>query len=272
MGQYTKVEIEQDTKTGIGVVRLDNPPENVINLELLLDLESALDKLDRDETIDAIVLGTSQEVFCSGADLKEISELETEGGNRWLTAYMETVDRLRDTGKPTIAAVESVCVAGGNELIMGCDLIVAGESAKLGQPEVIVGSTAAGGGLQLLPLIVGEKRAREILLTGDLLTAEEAERYGLVNRVVDDGAATEEAARLAEEIINKSSSQAYRMMKAVMKSWSNLAMHHQEMAREMTAAVWNSEEFNERADQFLAEEDLDARSFTGVRPNPSDRE
>ena len=149
---------------------------------------------------------------------------------------------------------------------MGCDLIVAGESARFGQPEVVVGSTAAGGGLQLLPLIVGEKRARELLLTGDLLTAAEAERYGLVNRVVEDGTATEAARDLAAEIVAESSPQAYRMMKAVMKSWDNLAMHHREMARELTAAVWNSQEFEERAEQFLAGEDLDSRPFTGVRP------
>jgi len=86
-----------------------------------------------------------------------------------MSQYFETIDVLRDTGKPTVAAIEGFCAAGGNELAMGCDLIVAGESAKFGQPEVGVGSTAAGGGVQLLPLlVVGEKRAREMLLLGDV--------------------------------------------------------------------------------------------------------
>lgn len=272
MSRYAKIEVKRDEEARIAVVGLDNSPQNVIDIELLLDLGTALDDVDRDESIDAIVLGTTQDVFCSGADLEEITGLDAESGNRWLTAYMETVDRLRDTGKPTIAAVESTCVAGGNELVMGCDLIVAGESAHFGQPEMFVGSTAAGGGLQLLPLIVGEKRAREMILTGKLLGADEAERYGLINRVVEDGAAEEAAFDLATGIIEASSPQAYRVMKAVMKSWTNLAMHHQEMARELTAAVWNSEEFNERADQFFADENLRPRAFTGVRPTDPDEE
>ncbi|GAA0460476.1 enoyl-CoA hydratase/isomerase family protein (plasmid) [Halococcus dombrowskii] len=266
MRDHDKVAVDHDEDSGIAFVRLDNPPQNVIDLELLLDLKDALDEMDTDDAIDAIILGTAQDVFCSGADLDEISGLDAEEGNRWLTAYMDTVDRLRDTGKPTIAAVERTCVAGGNELVMGCDLIVAGESATFGQPEVLVGSTAAGGGLQLLPLIVGEKRAREMLLTGDLLSAEEAERFGLVNRVVEDATTDDKAVKLALDIIENSSPQAYRMMKAVMKSWTNLAMHHREMAREMTAAVWNSTEFDERAREFLTNEELDPRSFTGVRP------
>ncbi|MFQ3319359.1 MAG: enoyl-CoA hydratase/carnithine racemase [Natronomonas sp.] len=272
MSDYTSVAVERETDSNVAFVRLDNAPQNVIDLELLLDLGTALDELDRDGDVDAIILGTTQEVFCSGASLDEIANLDAEAGNRWLTAYMETVDRLRDTGKPTIAAVENTCVAGGNELVMGCDLIVAGESARFGQPEVFVGSTAAGGGLQLLPLIVGEKRAREMILTGELLRADEAKRIGLVNRVVEDGTADEAAVDLATQIIEQSSPQAYRVMKAVMKSWNNLAMHHREMARELTAAVWNSQEFNERAEQFINDEALDARSFTGVRPTESDEE
>jgi len=94
-----------------------------------------------------------------------------------------------------IAAVNGVCVAGGHEIAMACDLVIAGESARLGQPEVIVGSTAMGLGVQLLPLIVGEKRAREMLFTGRLLSAEEAYHFGLVNKVVEDERVHEELER-----------------------------------------------------------------------------
>lgn len=258
------------TEPGIGILRLDRPERNLLNGELVRDLTAALDAFDRDPEIDAIVLGSTSPVFSAGADLAELRKLSNEEANRWLSGYFELVDRLRDTGKPTVAAVEGDCVAGGNELAMGCDLIVAGESARFGQPEVVVGSTAAGGGLQLLPLIVGEKRAREMLLTGELLGAEEAERYGLVNRVVDDGEAESAARELARTVIESASPQAYRTMKAVMKSWTNLAMHHREMARELTAAVWTAEEFDERAEAFLAGRDMEAGSFTGVRPEQGD--
>lgn len=149
---------------------------------------------------------------------------------------------------------------------MGCDLIVAGESARFGQPEVGVGSTAAGGGLQLLPLVVGEKRARELLLTGRLLEASEAERFGLVNRVVPDEAVEDRALALVQEIIDTKSPQAYRAMKAVMSGWTNLAMLQREMARDMTARVWDSPEFRERAAAFQAREEFEPRPFTGARP------
>jgi enoyl-CoA hydratase/carnithine racemase len=190
--------------------------------------------------------------------------MSREAGNRFLTGYVEMVDRLRSTGKPTVAAVEGACVAGGNELVIGADLIVAGESARFGQPEALVGSTAAGGGVQMLPLIVGEQRAKDLLLTGRLLPAETAEEWGLINRVVPEGEAAERAVEVAGEILDSNSPQAYRVIKSIMKRWNNLAMVDREVARELTAAVWTSEEFGERADAFLAGDEQEPRPFTGT--------
>lgn len=248
-------------------VRLDRPDAgNTITLDLLLELTDALDDADRDDATDAIVLGSTGDTFCAGGDLGELGSLPAEDGIRWMTAYFEAIDRLRDTGKPAIAAVEGPCVAGGNELAMGCDLVVAGEGARFGQPEVGVGSTAAGGGVQLLPLMIGEKRARELLLTGDLIGAEEARHIGLINRVVEAGGAEAEATSLAGEIIDGTSPQAYRTIKAIMKGWTNLGLLNREMARDMTAQVWASEEFRERADAFMDHDGPATREFTGVRP------
>ncbi|MFB6171243.1 MAG: enoyl-CoA hydratase/isomerase family protein [Haloarculaceae archaeon] len=248
-------------------VLIDRPSaNNTLDLATLLDLGQAFTDADRDPDTQAILLGSTADPFCSGAELAELRDMAFEEGSRWLTAYLETIDVLRETGKPVVAAVGGTCVAGGNELVMGCDLIVAGESARFGQPEVGVGSTAAGGGLQMLPLVVGEKRARELLLTGRLLEAAEAERFGLVNRVVPDDAVEERALALLQEIVDTKSPQAYRAMKAVMSGWTNLAMLQREMARDMTARVWDSPEFRERADAFLAREEPDARPFTGARP------
>jgi len=118
----------------------------------------------------------------------------------------------------------------------------------------------------LLPLVVGQKRAADILLTGRLLDAAEAERFGLVSRVVPDGEVEERAVALLQEIIETKSPQAYRAIKAVLNTWSNLGMVHREMARDMTARVWASGEFRERADAFAAGEEMDARPFTGAQP------
>lgn len=264
---YETIETERVVDGRITVVRLARPDQNnVIDRQVLADLTAAVEAADRDDDVDAIVLGSTDTPFCTGASLEEINELSFEEGARWMGAYFDTLGLLRTTGKPVIAAVEGTCVAGGHELIMACDLVIAGESAKVGQPEVGVGSTAGGGGLQLLPLQVGEKRARELLLTGELLEAEEAQDWGLINRVVDDGDAEAEASALAEQIVDTKSPQAYRAIKSMMKSWSNLAMVNQEATRDTTARVWDSTEFSERAEAFLAREEQKPESFHGTLP------
>jgi enoyl-CoA hydratase/carnithine racemase len=165
-----------------------------------------------------------------------------------------------------IAAVKGACVAGGNEIAMACDLVVAGRSAKLGQPEILVGSTAMGLGLQLLPLLVGEKRAREMLFTGRLLSAEEAYQFGLVNKVVDDEKVEEEARKLAVQIIDNASPQAFRVMKSGLKFWTDLAMLNMMIARDVTSMVWTSEEFRKRTKDFLEKRGVKPGKFSGIMP------
>jgi enoyl-CoA hydratase/carnithine racemase len=252
-------------------IRLDRPAQNnVITARTLDELTVAITDADRDGEVGGILLGSTEPPFCSGASLEELNDLSWEEGARWMTAYFETLDLLRDTGKPVVAAAEGTCVAGGNELASACDLIVAGESTRFGQPEVGVGSTAAGGGVQLLPLMVGEKRARDLLLTGRLLEADEAKAIGLINRVVDDGGAEDAAADLLGTILDEKSPQAYRTIKAIMKQWTNFGLVGQEMARDLTARVWDSPEFSERAEAFLAREEQQARRFEGTRPRETD--
>jgi enoyl-CoA hydratase len=258
----------------IARIRFDRADRNnVLDSRVLDELTVAITDADRDDDVRGILLGSTEPPFCSGASLAELTELQWEEGARWMTAYFETLDLLRDTGKPVVAAAEGTCVAGGNELASACDLIVAGESTRFGQPEVGVGSTAAGGGVQLLPLMIGEKRARDLLLTGRLLEAEEAKSIGLINRVVDDGDAEAKAAEILTTIADEKSPQAYRTIKAVMKQWTNLGLTGQEMARDLTARVWDSPEFQERAEAFLAREEQKPRRFHGTRPrDPEDVE
>jgi len=251
-------------------VRLDTPDRNnTIDLSMLADLHEAFTEADRDRDVRGILLGSTSDPFCAGADVNELRELGFEDGTRWMQLYFDTLDVLRDTGKPVVAAVDGTCVAGGNELTMACDLVVAGESARFGQPEVGVGSSAAGGGVQLLPLLVGEKRAREMLLLGELLSAEEAERIGLINRVVDDDEVEDRAMGLLTRIVDTKSPQAYRAIKGIMKTWTNLGLVAEPMARDMTANVWASEEFDDRVSAFLARQEQTPRPFTGTRPDPS---
>ncbi|RLI19813.1 enoyl-CoA hydratase [Candidatus Bathyarchaeota archaeon] len=265
---YERIIVERDSKDSrLLWIKLNYPEKlNVLHLKLLNEFYDALVNADRDDETQAILITGVGKAFSAGADVRELMKGNFEQGLRWLKAYWRVIEVIRETGKPVIAAVKGACVAGGHEIVMACDLVVAGKSARLGQPEVIVGSTAMGIGVQLLPLIVGEKRAREMLFTGKLLSGEEAYKIGLVNRVVDDDMVEEEARKLAIHIIENASPQAFRVMKSGLKFWTDLAMLNMMMARDITSMVWASEEFRERCKDFLEKRKMKPRKFTGTMP------
>jgi enoyl-CoA hydratase/carnithine racemase len=265
---YKKVIVERDSEDNRLIwIKLNYPERlNVMHLEMLKEFYDALVNADRDETLQAMLITGVGKAFCAGADVKELMDGNFGKGLRWYEAYWKVLELIRETGKPVIAAVKGACVAGGHELMMVCDLVVAGKSARFGQPEVIVGSTALGSGVQLLPLIVGEKRARELLFTGKLLSADEAYEVGLVNRVVADEDVEAEARKFAQTVIDNASPQAFRVMKSGLKFWTNLAMLNIQMARDITSMVWASEEFRERCRDFLGKKKLKPRKFTGITP------
>jgi len=264
---YKRIIVERDSDSRISWIKLNNPERlNVLNMELMNELYDALLSADKDDSVHAIIIASVGNNFCAGADLRELINLDFEKGVRWSEAYWRILRLIRETGKPVIAAIRGACVGGGHELVMMCDLVVAGKSSKLGQPEATVGSTALGGGVQLLPLIVGDKRAREILFTAKLLSADEAYQLGLVNRIVDDEKVDEEARKLAIEIIDKRSPQAFRVMKSALTFWTDLAMLNRQLARDITSMVWLSEEFRERSRDFLEKRRMKPRKFTGISP------
>jgi enoyl-CoA hydratase/carnithine racemase len=265
---YKKIIVEKDKEDKrILWIKLNYPEKlNIVHLELLHEFYEALVKADKDNAVQAIIITGVGKAFSAGADVKELMDGDFESGIRWLKAYWNVIEIMRETGKPVIAAVNGACVAGGHEIAMACDLVVAGKSAKLGQPEVIVGSTAMGLGVQLLPLTVGEKRAREMLFTGRLLSADEAYQVGLVNRVVSDEKVEEEARKLAIHIIDNASPQAFRVMKSGIKFWTDLAMLNMMMARDVTSMVWASKEFRERCKDFLEKKKMKPKKFSGIMP------
>ncbi len=266
--KYEKVIVEKDSEDERLVwIKLNHAERlNVLHLKMLNELHEAFIEVDKDNDIQAILITGVGRTFSAGADLKELSKGSFEQGLRWLKAYWRVVELLRETGKPTIAAVRGACVAGGHEIAIACDLVVAGKSARLGQPEILVGSTAMGIGVQLLPLIVGEKRAREMLFTGKLLSAEEAYNVGLVNRVVDDHKVEGESRKLAAQIVANASPQAFKVMKSGLKFWTDLAMMNSMMARDITAMVWTSKEFRARCKDFLEKKKMKPRKFLGIMP------
>lgn len=259
-----KVVFEIDADSRIAWIKLNEPKMNVLSMKMLEELSEAILKSEKGD-FSAIILSSTGKNFCAGADLNELKSLTFEEGLKWFERYMEVVRLLRTSSKPTIAAVRGFCVAGGNELAMACDLVVASKNANFGQPEVRVGSTAMGLGVQLLPLTVGEKRARELLLTGRIIDAEEAFRIGLINRVVDDDKLEESARSLAIEIIENCSPQAFRVIKSGLNFWTDLAMLWGQIARDLTSLIWFSNEFRERCEEFLQKKKLAPRKFHGIK-------
>ncbi len=194
---YESVLIE--TQGHVGLVRINRPQaRNALNASVLRELNDALESFDADPAIGAMVLTGDDKAFAAGADIKEMAEESAMG---MLTrSHIPQFDRLLKLHKPLIAAVSGWCLGGGCELAMACDMIIASETARFGQPEINLGVIPGAGGTQRLTRVVGKALAMEMVLNNRTLTAEEARQYGLVNRVVPVERCLEEALQLAEEI------------------------------------------------------------------------
>ncbi|MBK8541244.1 MAG: enoyl-CoA hydratase/isomerase family protein [Ardenticatenia bacterium] len=191
-----------DREPPIATVRLNRPQVlNALSPDLIAELIDALQALDKDPDVGAIVLTGNERAFAAGADIGRMAEstvveqIERDQFAVW--------DKIRRVKKPIIAAVSGWCLGGGNETAMMCDMIIASETARFGQPEIGIGIIPGAGGTQRLTQAVGKARAMELVLTGRQFTADEALAMGLINRVVPVEIYLEEAQALAREIASK---------------------------------------------------------------------
>jgi enoyl-CoA hydratase len=193
------IHVENQFSPQIALVRLNRPKElNALNLQLMLELKKALQELDEDEAVRCIIITGNQQAFAAGADIKQM-ENKTAIDLLKIDQF-ETWDQIRKTKKPIIAAVSGFALGGGCELAMTCDMIVASETARFGQPEIKIGIMPGAGGTQRLTRAVGKALAMEMVLTGKFISAEEALKAGLINKVVPEELYLEEAVKLANEV------------------------------------------------------------------------
>ncbi|MGU3574130.1 enoyl-CoA hydratase [Brucellaceae bacterium C25G] len=188
-----------ETHDRVGLVKLNRPEAlNALNKQLLLDLRDALLKLEQNESIGAIIITGSEKAFAAGADIKEMQPVH------FVDAYLDEMfvnnQHLDHVRKPVIAAVAGYALGGGCELAMMCDFIIAADNAKFGQPEITLGIMPGMGGSQRLTHYVGKAKAMDMCLTGRLMDAEEAERSGLVSRIVPLASLQDEAMKAARKI------------------------------------------------------------------------
>ncbi len=197
---WEHVEVRREGR--VGVVRLNRPQAlNALSLALVSEAVQALQAFDADPEIGAMVVTGDERAFAAGADIKELSGMGPV--DLLASPYLAWWDALARLQKPVVAAVSGFCLGGGCELALACDMIVASESAQFGQPEINIGVIPGAGGTQRLTRAVGMRKAMELVLTGATLNAREAERYGLVNRVVPTELYLEEAIALAQVIASK---------------------------------------------------------------------
>lgn len=183
----------------IALIELNRPKElNALNLQLMGELRDALKVLDNDPEVRVVILTGNERAFAAGADIKQMAG---KGAiDMWQVDQFSTWDGIKKTKKPIIAAVSGFALGGGCELAMLCDMIVASETAQFGQPEIKIGTMPGAGGTQRLTRAVGKAMAMEMVLTGKFISADEAYRIGLVNKVVPVALYLKEAIKLAQQI------------------------------------------------------------------------
>src|ERR687897_3004652 len=185
---FRRIRYERDTDTGVATITIDRPEVlNALDLPTLTELGAAFQQASWDDSVAVVVLtGAGDRAFCTGADLDEQARMGATSGQywRWMGAFIEMHDRLRQIGKPTIARINGICVGGGNELQMACDLAVIVDDGYIRHVGPEHGSVPAGGATQWLPLIVGDRRAREIVMLCEPIPPAQALEWGLVSRVV----------------------------------------------------------------------------------------
>jgi len=216
---YQNILVE--SRERVGFIRLNRPKQpNALNDALADELGAALRGFDADDTISAIVITGSDKAFAAGADIGAMAEWSYAKvyGDDYITRNWDAIRRIR---KPVIAAVAGYALGGGCELAMACDIIVAADSAKFGQPEVTIGTMPGFGGTQRLPRAVGKAKAMDWCLTGRMIDAAEAERSGLVARVVPAGELENEALALAGRIASHSLPVVMKIKEAINRAYES---------------------------------------------------
>lgn len=234
---------------GYAVVQLNRPDVlNALNMALMAELVEALEGLDRDDAVRCIVVTGGERAFAAGADIFEMADASAV--EMLLRDQFARWDRIRRIKKPLIAAVNGFALGGGCELVMICDIIVAGETARFGQPEINLGVMPGAGGTQRLTRAVGKAKAMEMVLTGRPITAGEALRLGLVTMVVPAEACLDEAKALAREIASKPPLAVRLAKEAVLKSFDTTVEGGLEFERKSFYLLFASDDQKEGMKAF----------------------
>ena len=249
---YANVIVE--THGRVGLIRLNRPQAlNALSSPLIADLGAALEAFENDPNIGAVVLTGSEKAFAAGADIKEMQDKSF--ADVYLDDFISKWEGLTKLRKPVIAAVAGFALGGGCEVAMMCDFILAADNAKFGQPEIKLGVIPGVGGTQRLTRFVGKSKAMEMILTGRMMDAAEAERSGLVSRVVPAASLIEEALKIAATIADLSRPAVYAAKESVNRAYETTLAEGIRFERRIFHSLFATEDQKEGM-----------RAFVGKRP------
>jgi len=242
--------ILQSKENGVGVITLNRADAlNALNTRMVEELIEALDSFEKDEDVRCVVIAGSEKAFSAGADIKEMVEM-TAIDMAKTGHFFPLWDKVGRYPKPVVGALSGFVLGGGLELAMSCDILIASETTKLGQPEINIGVIPGGGGTQRLTRAVGKYRAMEMILTGKMIGAEEAKTLGLVNRVVPKESFLTEAKRVASEIASKSPLATRFAKQAINKAFETGLRDGLDFERELFYLLFASEDKSEGMKAF----------------------
>ena len=247
---YQNILLER--RDAVGIITLNRPAAlNALNAALIAELASALDDLEADPAISAIVLTGNEKAFAAGADVKEMvsksyPEIYRED---FITRGWERVGQCR---KPVIAAVAGFALGGGCEIAMMCDIVIAADTARFGQPEITLGTIPGAGGTQRLTRFVGKAKAMDLCLTGRMMDASEAERAGLVSRVVPAGEVLSEAVKIADRIAEMSQPIVMMVKEAINRAYETTLAEGVRFERRLFHSTFAIEDRQEGMAAFIA--------------------
>ncbi|MEO0542260.1 MAG: enoyl-CoA hydratase [Pseudomonadota bacterium] len=242
--------IMTEKRGNVLLVTLNRPSAlNALNAQVAAELGDALSETEGDHKIGAVVLAGSEKAFAAGADIKEMAEL------KYADAYLDDAfsnwDRVLKFRKPIVAAVSGYALGGGCELATMCDIVIAGESAKFGQPEITLGVMPGMGGTQRLARFIGKAKTMDLCLTGRLMDAAEAERCGLVSRVVPDGELLETALSVADKIADFSQPSVMMAKETVNQAYESTMESGLRFERRLFQSMFSFEDQKEGMEAFI---------------------
>jgi enoyl-CoA hydratase/carnithine racemase len=237
----------------LAIVTLTNPPLNVLHPQMVAELDECFVALATDpQVVVAIITGQGERAFCAGFDIKEFPKLMAPGGAEALVRQLHTsLLKIDHLGKPTIAAVNGLALGGGLELAMTCDLRLVATNAQLGQPEIKLGLFPGAGGTQRLPRLVGQANAKELMYIGDAISAAEAYRIGLANRVVPVGEALTAAKQLGQTIASRAGVALRYIQQAVDRGLNTTLEEGLHIEADLFAKVFQTEDVREGVEAFI---------------------